>query len=132
MHKYKVGDKVRDFYDRSSIGEVTEIVDENGDRYDVSITWDRDYDVSIVSPSEVVPYDPEGDKLTAARAQEKIDEATHSLEAAFKAWAAAQNEYADREGQDVAYSMKQDELIDLKDFEGILNQNGWSTSSLFC
>lgn len=128
MHKYKVGDKVRYFNNRTDLGTVVEVVDDD----EIHVKWDSDSEIGLHDPHEIAPYDPEGDALRAQRAQEKIDEATHSLEAAFKAWAGAQNEYADREGQDVAYSMKQDELIDLKDFEGVLNVNGWSTSSLYC
>lgn len=120
---YTVGQRVRDRYDRNFLGRITKIEDVD----DIYVQWDQGSH-SLCDSSDLRPVDVEADKAKAARVQAKINEAAQSLEAAFKAWKQAAEEYDVGE----AYGMKHDPLLDLSEFEGILQRNGWSTSSLYC
>ncbi len=128
--KYTVDMRVRDRYDRSYLGTVTEVVDED----EIHVKWDSG-DTGRYDPCEIAPYDPEEDKRRAIRAQNKVNEATSALESAFRLWQEAQEEYsgsAEEYGTGIAYEMRRDPNMDLKAFEEVVESNGWSTSSLYC
>jgi hypothetical protein len=113
-------------------GVVTEVDGE----YDVKVSWDDDDKVGEWSEvSEMMPDTPEVHaqlEEMAKKAQAKVDEAASLLESAFKAWREAQTIYTGYDGQGSAYQMRQDGLVILSKFEGIINREGWSTSSIYC
>ena len=126
--KYEVGMRVRDRWDRKYLGEVTEVVDED----EIHVKWDHGSRVQRHDPSEIAPYDPEGDKTRTAQTQAKIDEATHSLEAAFKALREANALELGSDDYDGAYALKGNDDLDLSKLEEAIENNGWSTSSIYC
>lgn len=128
--EYKAGMRVRDRYDRDYLGEVIEVVEED----EIHIRWDTEPDrIQRHAPCEIRPYDPGTDKVIAQQTQAKIDEAATLLEAAFKAWRNAQEIYT---GSDVdegtASEFLHDPSISVAKFEEVIENNGWSTSSLYC
>jgi hypothetical protein len=125
--KYEVGMRVRDRWDRKYLGEVTKVVDED----EIHVKWDHST-ISRHDPSEIAPYDPEGDKARAIITQAKIDEATHSLEAAFKALREANALELGSDDYEGAYALHGNDDLDLSKLEDVVNRNGWSTSSLYC
>jgi hypothetical protein len=126
-YKYEVGMRVRDRWQRDWLGKVVEVVDED----EIHVEWDEG-DISRHDPSEIAPYDPEGDKAKAIKTQAKIDEATHSLEAAFKALREANTLELGNDDYEGAYALKGNPYLDLSKLEEAVESNGWSTSSLYC
>jgi hypothetical protein len=120
--------RVRDRWDRNYLGEVVEVVDED----EIHVKWDHDDVTSRHDPSEIAPYDPEGDKAKAIKTQAKIDEASHSLEAAFKALREANALELGSDDYEGAYALKGNPYLDLSKLEDVVESNGWSTSSLYC
>jgi hypothetical protein len=119
-YKFAIGDKVRQHYN-SVIGEITGINDD-----EIWVKWENGSEYTVES-CEIKLHDPVADKKLAIKVQAKLNEAAHSLEAAFKAW----NEAIELYGQD-AYALKFDDLIDTRAFESVIESNGWSNSSLYC
>lgn len=67
------------------------------------------------------------------KVQAKVDEATTLLDQAFKAWFEAASIQAGHEaGNAEAYFLRGNPNLDLSKFEGVVESNGWSTSSLYC
>jgi hypothetical protein len=126
--QYQVGMRVRDRWDRKYLGEVVEVVDED----EIRVKWDHDDVISRHDPSEIAPYDPDGDNAKAIIIQAKIDEATHSLEAAFKALREANALELGSDDYEGAYALKGNPYLDLSKLEDVVESNGWSTSSLYC
>jgi hypothetical protein len=129
--KFKVGDRIRDAYDRSDKGVVVKVVDPLAE---IIVKWDETYDAEVVHISRLEPHeiridDPEADKAKALLVQAKIDAATHSLEAAFNSW----KEAAELNGGEVI-DLVNDDLLNVKGFAGTIeaNVNGWRSSSLYC
>lgn len=123
--EYKIGDKVCRRSNRERKGVVTQADDE----YEIKVHWS---DMQNPLWAETVSLMPDTDEALAQiteyakEVQSKIDSATSSLEAAFKAWQEAKNMYASEQ------MIMQDSFVDTKGFEGIINQFGWDTSSLYC
>lgn len=128
MIEYKAGMRVRDRYDRQYLGEVVEVVDVD----EVHVKWDQEPEkIQRHDPYEISPFDPEGDKVAAQKAQVKVDEATNLLEAAFKAWREAQEIIVGHSEVGAATELEP-AGVDISKFEGVIENIGWSTSSLYC
>ena len=126
--KYEVGMRVRDHYDYKYLGSVVEIVDE----YEIHVKWDHDDIISRHDPDEIRPYDPQGDKEKLAQLQAKVNEATASLESAFKALREANALELGHDDYEGAYALRGVPGLDLSKLEEVVESNGWSTSSLYC
>ena len=134
---YEVGMVVCDLAHKDFKGTVTE-VDDIDNR--VRVQWlgykNTDPHGNWYELNEIMPDTPEAhQQLTelTKQVQAKIDEATHSLEAAFKAWfeaAALQSGYD--MGNDSVYYLMANKDLDLSKFEEVVSKNGWDTSSLYC
>lgn len=128
--KYEVGMRVCVRNQKDFKGTVLEIV--NGD---IKVFCDKYDSSSWCEPSEIMPDTPEAHEYMSqltAKVQAKIDEATASLEMAFKAWFEAASLQAGREtGNAEAYFLKSNKDLDLSKFEGVVESNGWSTSSIY-
>ena len=129
--KFKVGDRIRDAYDRSDKGVVVKVVDPLAE---IIVKWDETYDAEVVHISRLEPHeiridDPEADKATTLLVQEKINAATHSLEAAFQLWKEAQELHGEYSG---AGDLIRDSMLDTDNFTSIINAQGWETSTLVC
>lgn len=131
--EYKVGMPICERGDFGSKGFISTIDKDgvwfkwNDDTEEDKEHWADDY--------EIIPDTPEGlAHITEVnqKTQAKIDEATSLLEQAFKAWFEAASLQAGRDvGNSEAYYLKHRGL-DLSKFEGVVEANGWSTSSLYC
>lgn len=128
---YEVGMRVRS-RDEGELGTVTEVIDDS----ELRVHWD-DYDhARWCETRDITPYTPEAiawlEELNK-KTQAKIDEAASLLEQAFKAWFEAAALQAGREvGNGEAYYLRGNPDLDLSKFEGVVEANGWSTSSLYC
>jgi len=125
--KFKVGDRIRDAHDRSAKGVVSKVIVDDEElvvRWDVVHWGERN---SHLEPHEI--RIDEVDKAQVLLVQAKIDEATHSLEAAFNSW----KEAAELNGGEVIDLVNND-LLNVKGFAGTIesNVNGWRSSSLYC
>lgn len=128
-YKYEVGMRVRDYYDRKYLGKVVEIVRED----EIMIEWDgAPGEPNRHDPHEIRPYDPQGDKELLVKLQAKVDEATASLEAAFKALREANALELGHDDYEGAYALRGVPGLDLSKLEEVVDSNGWSTSSLYC
>ena len=126
--KFVVGMVVRWAHTLDDKGIVFDVVDED----EIVVKFDRDPDTTYsVDPSEIRVWDPEGDKTRAILVQAKIDEATHSLEAAFAALREANRLETGYAGNE-CYSLRQNKLLNMTAFEEVVFDNGWSTSSIYC
>lgn len=128
---YEVDMRVCERAQKNFKGTVLEVA---GD--DVKVHWDHYGNGSWCEPSEIMPDTSEAhtymDNLTKL-VQAKVNEATASLEQAFKAWAEAASLQAGREvSASEAYYLRSNKDLDLSKFEGVCESNGWSTSSLYC
>jgi hypothetical protein len=128
-YKYEVGMRVRDHYDRKYLGTVAEVVDED----EIHVKWDGEPErVGRHDPSEIRPYDPQGDKAMLVKLQAKVDEAAASLEAGFKALREANALELGSDDYEGAYALRGVPGLDLSKLEDVVESNGWSTSSLYC
>ncbi len=129
--QYEVDMRVCSRDQKNFYGTVVEV---DGD--DVRVKWDKYDSASWCEPSEVMPDTPEAHAYMTGltkQVQAKVDEATASLEQAFKAWVEAASLQAGREvGASEAYYLRGNKDLDLSKFEGLCESNGWSTSSLYC
>jgi hypothetical protein len=126
----KVGSKVRDKYDRTALGVVVAInfIDDLAD-----VEWngneaDRDFDLD-----QLVLYDPLAEKLMVEGIQSKVDAAKSAFEEAFAKWQEAQD-LAAKDNYNID-DLKYMNLINMKDFEQVINNSGWLSSgvrSLYC
>lgn len=132
-YTYEIGMRVCQRDQKDFRGTVIEVEDD-----EPKIKWDKykSEGGSWCEPSEVMPDTPEAHAQMAEltkKVQAKVDEATASLEAAFKAWFEAAALQAGRDvGHDDAYYLRSNKDLDLSKFEGVVASNGWSTSSLYC
>lgn len=138
---YEVGMRVRSRHpyngNRVDTGVVTEVdsPDEIKVRWDGS-QYDNDSDSDWTETYDLMPDTDEARAQLAEhnkRVQYKIDQAALSLEEAFKYWREAiglESGHDDNYGN--AYYLKGNKDLDLSKFEGLCEQNGWDTSSLYC
>jgi len=126
--EFKRDQRVVDAYDHTHVGEVVEVIDR---LTTLRVKWD-DGSMGRYYPSELAPYDPEGDRERAILAQAKIDEATHSLEACFAALRAAHQIETGSECDEGFHRLRNNKLLNMKDFEEVVIANGWSASSIYC
>lgn len=137
MFKYEVDMRVCGREERDGKGTIVYV--EGPDGYqEVKVIWDgfEDEGPRWAETMEIMPDTPEAalaleeqDKKTQA----KIDEATSLLDQAFKAWFEAAGLQAGRDvGNSEAYFLRGNPNLDLSKFEKVVEENGWSTSSLYC
>lgn len=132
-HTYTNGMRVR-ARGKGNKGTITD----DSDQGEPMVQWDdkEKYPEPVWQEARfLIPDNPEAEaqELLAAKAiQTKIDEATSSLEAAFKAW----QEAAELNGDEVEYpTLGEDPAFDTSKFEKAFERTGWSTSgsrSLYC
>lgn len=137
--QYEVGMIVCDRREIDYKGIVTKI--EDGD---VEVRWSQcqydDEDGEWADTSEMMPDTPEAHQYMTdktKKVQAKIDEAAVSLEATFKAWRLANAlelgcDEDDGTYYEGAYGLTGNPNLDLSKFEKLIEQNGWSKSSLYC
>jgi hypothetical protein len=110
--------------DRASMGTITKLPNEKGEvrlQYKGTHIYD-DYHVSKLNA-----VDPEKDKERAAELQVKIDQAKTAFEAAFQALDAVRSGI-----QGDMCSFEDEGLISMRELEMMMEDNGWSSSSLYC
>lgn len=124
LNEVVVGMKAYPFNDRASMGTIKSLPNEKGEvclQYNGTHISD-DYHVSKLST-----VDPEKDKQRAAEFQVKIDQAKNAFEAAFQALDQI------RTGLQMdMYSFQEEGLISMCELERMMDDNGWSSSSLYC
>jgi hypothetical protein len=108
---------------------VGTVVAQGKDEYSFMVQWDLNaapseegYDELRISSLE--------DKDNIQEMQKKIDEATSSLEDAFDKVRELRNFAQDK--FDGLYDLKYHESISMKELERVLDDGGWSSSSLYC
>lgn len=120
----KIGTKVRWYGD----GEFT-IRSIANEKNRVKITG-KDAPDHLVSIDDLHVIDEEQDKLCAAKTQALIDKAKNAFEEAFKAYKDASDvSYENGMG---LYEMESSGLISTEELEDVVEQGGWSMSSLIC
>ena len=128
--EYKNGDKIQLRGDRNIKGVVVDAEDE----YEVRVLWGADTEPTGQESRLIMPDSREAERkldMLTLQVQAKVDAATSALVAAFRLWAEAQEMHSGYSGTGAAYEMK-DEGIDLSKFEAVINEAGWSTSSIYC
>lgn len=139
IFKYEVGMRVRSREFEEDKGEITEVEDDG----EVRVLWDDAEEPRWAETRDLMPDTPEAVQKLAAltkKIQLKVDEATSLLDQAFKLWRQAnamQFEGTENPGPDDgyfegAYALRGNPDLDLSKFEDVVEQNGWSTSSLYC
>lgn len=129
---YKIGDRVchRDELDKA--GTIESFYDdEEGD--ELRVNWD-DIGSRWCETRDIIPDTDEARQQLAdlyKQVQSKVDEATSTLDAAFKAFREAASLISGRDDAE-PYYLRHNKDIDLSKFEEVVEQNGWSTSSLYC
>lgn len=130
--QYEVGMRVRNRENHKEKGTVTEADDD----YEIRVHWDGDHGPRWEETRLLMPDSEEAIQQLAEstkQVQSKVDEATSHLEKAFKAWLeAAALEAGHEVGNAEAYVLNNNPDLDLSKFEGVIRDNGWSTSSLYC
>lgn len=126
----KIGMEVLLNGDRWEKATVQSLPDENG-----SVKIERHFmkktqTISCTKLSLADPEAGEADKYIAAQVQAKLDLAKSNFEQAFLAFQEAQ-EIARKYGSSVS-EMSYYKIASLKDLEGVLETNGWNSSSLMC
>ena len=112
----KIGDKVRVYGDRENIGTLTAKC-----KGAVTVTFDdgQTYEGEL---SDVKLHDPEADAAIVQQIQMGITEAERGFKALLKAQKLAEkNDFS-----------LQDDVFDLSDLYGMMEDLGWSSSSLHC
>ena len=132
LFQYETDMRVQSRSDPSRKGLITEVES----RTEVRVLWDGKEGSSWCEAEGIIPDSPEARQLlaeTTKQIQAKVDEATNLLEQAFKAWFEAAGLQAGREVDNgEAYYLRGNTDLDLSKFEGVVESNGWSTSSLYC
>lgn len=94
----------------------------------VRVSWGNEE--AIYSLKDLQAIDPKKDQKLAKKIQKQFDKATSAFEEAFKAL-----EEATRLGNEAGmddYAFRDEGLVDVKPLETVIEQNGWSSSSLWC
>jgi|SRR6185369_14436889 len=113
------------FGDRCYKGTIVSI---NGD--EVEVQWDDGKcSNDTYNVSDVTLADPVADKKLGEEVQAKVDEATNAFEKAFEALREAQN-LAQKDSSIGA--LVEDNLVSIRKLESTIDENGWSSSSLWC
>lgn len=139
LFEYEVGVRVRDRRHEDRKGKVVEVEDYS----EVYVLWDGTSEAHWCETRDLMPDDPEAINKIAdfnRKIQANIDEATTLLEQAFKKWRLAnamEMEGTETPGDDRnyfegAYALRGNPDLDLSKFEGVVENNGWSTSALYC
>lgn len=134
--KFVVGARVYECGDRSYKGTIVDMpaddvlnLDDRRNKDDMfNVQWDSRSHKSpmLCNKCNVRLIDEEADKARAAKVQVKVNEAATSLKAAFDAW----QEAADLAGG--KYELTHDDLIDISEFEKVIDATGWEMSSIYC
>ena len=128
---YQIGERVCSRSEPNKAGAVEELLDDDGD--ELRVNWD-DIGSRWCEARDIMPDTDEARQQLVdlhKQVQAKVDEATSALEVAFKAWQEAASLIAGHDGAE-AYYLRHNKEVDLSKFEGVIEQNGWSTSSLYC
>jgi hypothetical protein len=106
---------------------VQSLPDEAGD---VTCKWIHGGAPIEFHVDDLEPFDLEKDKEIGRQVQAKVDAAKTAFEAAFAALREAQDT-ADQSGIDF-YELSDEKLLDTSELEKVIDENGWSSSSLWC
>lgn len=132
--KYENGMRVKLRDDRDHKGIITDAEDD----YEVMVQWDNKEQYSEPTYEEtrfLMPDDPAVEQAmqdAAKQIQAKIDKATHSLEACFAALREAHKMETGDECNDGFHRFRENPLLDMSKLEDIIQDNGWSVSSIYC
>lgn len=77
----------------------------------------------------LIPYDLEALKQKGTELQAKVDKAKAAFEVAFEALREIQNADTDGVGH---YTLSEMALLDTSELEKVIDDSGWSSSSLWC
>jgi len=124
MNAFKVGNVVRIKYDEYP-GEITDI-DPIKKRVHIKFKRSSDW----VDMDEVTLVDEKVDKLLAEQIQAKLDETVNSFASAFDAYEKAKD--LARERFSSLRTLEDMDLINLLPLKQVMDNNGWSSSSLDC
>lgn len=116
----KIGMEVRCVGDPEK-GTVIGLPDQYGV---VEVRWTPNY-TTRCELDELEAVDPIADQQKAIHLQFKIDEAKNAFEKAFAALAEVQND-------NLLHYFEGDGLISTRELEKTIDENGWSSSSLWC
>ena len=143
LFNYKAGMRVRSREDKDEKGIVDKIDEDTLQDGAIYVQWDDVDSPRWTELRDIMPDTPEAEQQLAdfnQKIQSNIDEATSLLEQAFKKWRKANSmevEGVENPGDDGsyfegAYHLRGNPDLDLSKFEGVVERNGWSTSSLYC
>jgi hypothetical protein len=128
----KVGLEVRLSYDPSK-GIIRTMPDHQSM---VVVDWSRQKGVVRAgqhNTKDLIVVDPIADKQRATIIQAKIDEAKNAFEKAFLVLEEVKAFRHDEHGTDFSvYSLEDEGLVSMKELERVIENNGWSSSSLYC
>jgi len=139
MFNYEEGMRVR-LREKGKSSKDKGTVTEVDSREEVKVQWDGREESVWEETRFLMPDEPEAEaklKENSRKVQEKINAAAASLEEAFKNWREAialengwdnPSEY----GVEGAWSLRNNPDLDLSKFEEAVEDNGWSTSSIYC
>ena len=119
-----IGMKAYPEKDRASMGTIKTLPNEKGE---VRLQYKGTHIHDDYHVSKLTAVDSEKDKAQAAEFQVKIDQAKTAFETAFQAL-----EQVRRGVQGDMYSFQEEGLISMRELEKLMDDNGWSSSSLYC
>jgi hypothetical protein len=123
--KLPIGTRVRSTDDWDDLGTTTAFpVDD-----EVEVKWEDD-EICMVNFFDLRLVDDEADQQLYTTLQTKIDQAKSAFELAFEAWAQVKDMTED--AGVYLNQLKYAKLINVDDLFAVVDNNGWSSSSLQC
>lgn len=123
----KIGTKVKGYRYFGDRGITTSIPDDHGMVY---VQWDSvRSDPELVPTDQLVIVDPVVQKQISDRVQDKLNKAQSAFEFAFQMIQESKNIASEDSSLN---SLEKDQLIDTTGLSEVLEDYGWSTSSLYC
>ena len=125
LEKAIVGAKVYHTGSMNDVGVITNVIDDET----VEVNWDPENKKSVSKKYDIEDlhiYDPEA----VAQIQSMVDEAKDAFQLAFDKLAAAAKIAGGYESE--VMCIKYTDGVNVKDLETVIQNNGWSSSSLWC
>ena len=133
MNKFEVGMRVC-FKPTMESGVITSFYGTNTDVVKIKFDGKNKEDENVYDFFDLIPDTEEDRNIVFNKvktAQKKIDEASESLNKAFSLWKEAQEELSDGRSYVSTHILREYDL-DISKFESVLEEYGWSSSSLYC